>query len=146
MPKVFDSRKSDFAAERAELMELLSPEEYEAAKTNTLNAHYTDFSLVKGIWQGMRELGFDGGNVLEPGCGSGNFIGAAQQNAAARAERLHAAAAATDLATAHRTQRQAEARQAARKALQALPSPSDIQAAYTPPAPTQPRPRRGLGR
>lgn len=77
VPKVFDTRKSDFAAERAELLELFSPEEYEAAKTNTLNAHYTDFSLVQGVWEGMRGLGFEGGNVLEPGCGSGNFIGAA---------------------------------------------------------------------
>ncbi|MFE1400367.1 SNF2-related protein [Nocardiopsis dassonvillei] len=77
VPKVFDARSSEFAAERAELLELFSPEEYEAAKTNTLNAHYTDFSLVQGVWEGMRGLGFEGGNVLEPGCGSGNFIGAA---------------------------------------------------------------------
>ncbi len=75
VPNVFDARKSEFTAERAELMELLSAEGYEAAKTNTLNAHYTDAQLVRAIWQGMRDLGFEGGNVLEPGCGSGNFIG-----------------------------------------------------------------------
>ncbi|WP_160050116.1 MULTISPECIES: SNF2-related protein [unclassified Nocardiopsis] len=75
VPKVFDERSNDLAPERAELLELLSPEEYEAAKANTLTAYYTDADLVQGIWTGMRELGFEGGNVLEPGCGSGNFIG-----------------------------------------------------------------------
>ncbi len=77
VPGVFD--KDEFAAERAELMELLSPQEYQAARTNTLNAHYTDAALVQAIWQGMHDLGFAGGNVLEPGCGSGNFVGFAPE-------------------------------------------------------------------
>ena len=53
---------------------LLIPAELAAAARNTLNAHYTDASLVQAIWAGIRQLGFTGGRVLEPGCGSGNFI------------------------------------------------------------------------
>ncbi|MGI5122754.1 DEAD/DEAH box helicase family protein [Marinactinospora thermotolerans] len=75
VPQVFDNDNPDFAIERAELRELLSITEYRAAARTTLNAHYTDAALVSAIWDGMRELGFSGGNVLEPGCGSGNFIG-----------------------------------------------------------------------
>lgn len=86
---------------------------------------------------------------------------ATHRDAVGRADRLHTVALAADLATAHRAQRQAEARQAARKALQALPSPSDLQVAFAPLPPTQPhtpqhihrplpptqpRPRRGLSR
>lgn len=59
------------------LRSLLSDEEWKAARRTTINAHYTDPSLVTAIWQGARGLGFDGGRVLEPGCGSGLFIGAA---------------------------------------------------------------------
>ncbi|WP_159398758.1 UvrD-helicase domain-containing protein [Streptomyces sp. MJM8645] len=66
-----------FAGERAELRALLDDSEWAAAQKNTLNAHYTDQSLVDAVWQAMGALGFDGGNVLEPGSGSGNFIGAA---------------------------------------------------------------------
>ncbi|KOX13687.1 DEAD/DEAH box helicase family protein [Nocardiopsis sp. NRRL B-16309] len=77
VPQVFDNDNPDFASERAELRELLSTAEYGAAARTTLNAHYTDAALVSAIWDGMRELGFTGGNVLEPGCGSGNFIGLA---------------------------------------------------------------------
>lgn len=75
VPKVFDERSAELAAERAELLELLSPQEYQAAKTTTLTAYYTDADLVQAIWKGLHDLGFEGGNVLEPGCGSGNFIG-----------------------------------------------------------------------
>ncbi len=46
-----------------------------AAARSTLNAHYTDAALVQAIWAVANQLGFDGGLVLEPGCGSGNFIG-----------------------------------------------------------------------
>ncbi|MFK0295636.1 helicase-related protein [Streptomyces sp. NPDC090442] len=70
-----------FAAERAAVRELLSDEEWTAAKANVLNAHYTDAKLVQPLWDLVRELGFDGGNVLEPGSGSGNFIGTAPDGA-----------------------------------------------------------------
>ncbi|MFE1289641.1 DEAD/DEAH box helicase family protein [Streptomyces sp. NPDC058751] len=70
-----------FAEERAAVRELLNDEEWAAARANTLNAHYTDHELVQPLWNLVRELGFDGGNVLEPGSGSGNFIGSAPENA-----------------------------------------------------------------
>ncbi|MFC5886857.1 UvrD-helicase domain-containing protein [Kitasatospora aburaviensis] len=70
-------RWKSFAGERAELRTLLDDGEWAAAQKNVLNAHYTDQSLVDAVWQAMEALGFDGGNVLEPGSGSGNFIGAA---------------------------------------------------------------------
>ena len=86
VPGVFESRTNHpdyarFAQQRAELRELLSPEEYAAAELTTLNAHYTDAAYVRAIWDAVRELGFDGGTVLEPGCGSGNFIGLAPPQA-----------------------------------------------------------------
>src|SRR5260370_21182904 len=52
-----------------------------AARRNTLNAHYTDAALVKAMWTAVRALGFGGGRVLEPGCGSGNFIAFAPDGA-----------------------------------------------------------------
>ncbi|MEU0156391.1 hypothetical protein [Micromonospora fulviviridis] len=86
VPGVFESRTNHpdyarFAQQRAELRELLSPQEYTAAELTTLNAHYTDAAYVRAIWEAVRELGFDGGAVLEPGCGSGNFIGLAPPHA-----------------------------------------------------------------
>lgn len=82
VPGVFEARTNHpnyarFAAERAELRELLSAAEYAAAELTTLNAHYTDAAYVQAIWDAVQGLGFDGGIVLEPGCGSGNFIGLA---------------------------------------------------------------------
>lgn len=86
VPGVFEARTNHpdytrFAEQRAELRELLSPEEYAAAERTVLNAHYTDATYVQAIWSAVRELGFDGGMVLEPGCGSGNFIGLAPAEA-----------------------------------------------------------------
>ncbi|WP_165942567.1 helicase-related protein [Micromonospora sp. KC721] len=83
---VFEARTNHpnyarFAEQRAELRELLSPAEYAAAERTVLNAHYTDVAYVQAIWDAVRKLGFDGGAVLEPGCGSGNFIGLAPATA-----------------------------------------------------------------
>lgn len=66
---------------RRELQALLSPDDYEAALQNTLNAHYTDAALVRAMWQGLQQMGFTGGDVLEAGCGTGNFIGFAPDGA-----------------------------------------------------------------
>lgn len=85
VPAVFDARAADFerfAWARAELRELLSATEYAAAERSTINAHYTDASYVTAIWEAAEELGFRGGNVLEPGCGSGNFLAFAPAGAA----------------------------------------------------------------
>ena len=54
---------------------MLDEDEYRAAARNTLNAHYTDAAFVQAIWAGVQRLGFEGGRVLEAGCGGGNFIG-----------------------------------------------------------------------
>ncbi len=72
---MFDSTRSEFAWARAELATLLTPQELAAAARSTLNAHYTDAALVQAMWSAAQRLGFDGGPVLEPGSGSGNFIG-----------------------------------------------------------------------
>jgi DNA primase catalytic core len=77
--QLFD--KDEYAADRAELQRLLTPEQYMAARRSTTNAHYTDGMLAASIWDGLQRLGFDGGEVLEPGCGSGHFIGLAPDSA-----------------------------------------------------------------
>ncbi len=82
IPHIFDPARKEWEAERAELRSLVSDEDYAAARRTTLNAHYTDAGLVQAMWEGMRELGFAGGNILEPGCGSGHFIGFAPQEMA----------------------------------------------------------------
>jgi N12 class adenine-specific DNA methylase len=81
VPEVFDDSRDEFAWAREQLAGLLSPAELAAARRNTINAHYTDADLVKVIWTGARQLGFESGRVLEPGCGSGNFIGFAPAGA-----------------------------------------------------------------
>ncbi|KIF04136.1 hypothetical protein PL81_20180 [Streptomyces sp. RSD-27] len=81
-PQVFvPNPKPEFEPLQKKLRALLTDEEWEAAEGNTLNAHYTDPSMVQAVWKAVRELGFDGGNVLEPGSGSGNFIGHAPEGA-----------------------------------------------------------------
>lgn len=81
VPQVFDDGESRFAHVRAGLRELLSPDEFAAASRNTLNAHYTDASLVRTVWDAVVALGFEAGTVLKPGCGSGAFIGFAPPSA-----------------------------------------------------------------
>lgn len=81
IPQVFDPTNDAWADERAQLRQVLSQEEFEAARRTTINAHYTDAAIVEAMWDAMRELGFDGGRVLEPGSGAGTFIGMAPQNA-----------------------------------------------------------------
>jgi N12 class adenine-specific DNA methylase len=61
--------------EAAELKELLTPEEYAEAAASTQYAHYTAPEVVSAMWDGMRRMGFNGGRVLEPGMGVGNFFG-----------------------------------------------------------------------
>ena len=81
VPEVFDDRRDEFAWARGQLAGLLSPAEMVAARRNTLNAHYTDAAIVKAMWTAVRALGFERGRVLEPGCGSGNFIAFAPDGA-----------------------------------------------------------------
>ena len=81
VPEVFDDSRTEFAQAREQLTGLLTPEELAAAARSTLNAHYTDAALVQAMWTAATRLGFEGGQVLEPGCGSGNFIGFAPPTA-----------------------------------------------------------------
>ena len=71
----FDPSKTAWAKEYAELKELLTPEEYEAARASTLNAHYTSPIVIRAIYGAVEQMGFRTGNILEPSCGVGNFFG-----------------------------------------------------------------------
>ena len=71
----FDPDKPAWAAEYAELKELLTPEEYEAARASTLNAHYTSPTVIRAVYEAVERMGFRTGNILEPSCGVGNFFG-----------------------------------------------------------------------
>ena len=71
----FDPDKPAWAAEYAELKELLTPEEYEAARASTLNAHYTSPTVIRAVYEAVEQMGFRTGNILEPSMGVGNFFG-----------------------------------------------------------------------
>ncbi len=79
LPEVFDDTRPEYGAEREELRGLLSDSERNAARKNTLNAHYTDARAVQAMWKAVQDLGVTDGRVLEPGSGSGNFIGFAPE-------------------------------------------------------------------
>lgn len=72
---VFAEHKPEWKAERQQLSDLLSAEEYAAARASTLNAHYTSKDVIDGMWQALDHLGFAGGRALEPSSGVGHFIG-----------------------------------------------------------------------
>ncbi|AEV86815.1 F-box DNA helicase protein 1 [Actinoplanes sp. SE50] len=74
IPAALDDQKPQYAWVRQELAQLLDEREMAAAKRTVINAHYTDAALVQVIWDAVTDLGFAGGQVLEPGCGSGNFL------------------------------------------------------------------------
>ena len=76
LANAFDERKAEWSKEFKELKELLTEEEYNLARGSTLNAHYTDISVIKAMYDGLSKLGFDGGRMLEPSSGVGNFVGA----------------------------------------------------------------------
>lgn len=84
LPGVFKEPPPDktYAAAQETLRTLLNPAEYAAARRTTRNAHYTDAGYVSAIWDAMEALGFDGGEVLEPGSGSGTFMGLVPDNIA----------------------------------------------------------------
>ena len=75
IPEVFDESKSEWSKEYAELKALLTPEEYEAARGSTLNAHYTSPAVIRAIYEAVGGMGFEGGRILEPSMGVGNFFG-----------------------------------------------------------------------
>ena len=71
----FDPEKPAWALEYAQLKELLTPEEYAAARSSTLNAHYTSPTVIQAIYEAVDCMGFETGNILEPSMGVGNFFG-----------------------------------------------------------------------
>ena len=71
----FDPDKPAWAAEYVELKELLTPEEYAAARASTLNAHYTSPTVIRAVYEAVERMGFRTGNILEPSMGVGNFFG-----------------------------------------------------------------------
>ena len=71
----FDPGKDSWAKEYAELKGLLSEDEYSAARSSTLNAHYTSPTVIRGIYDAVERMGFRSGNILEPSMGVGNFFG-----------------------------------------------------------------------
>lgn len=73
-PREDGSVAKGWEKEAQQLKELLTPEEYRAAESSTRNAHYTSTEVVNAIWDIAKRLGFEGGNVLEPSVGAGNFI------------------------------------------------------------------------
>lgn len=81
VPGVFDATDDRFQTEREQLRELLTQSEYNAASRTVLNAHYTQGEYVWPMWDTLLEMGFTGGQVLEPGCGAGSFIAQAPNRA-----------------------------------------------------------------
>ena len=71
----FDPGKDSWAKEYAELKGLLSEDEYAAARSSTLNAHYTSPMVIRSIYDAVEKMGFQSGNILEPSMGVGNFFG-----------------------------------------------------------------------
>ncbi|MBD8129221.1 SEL1-like repeat protein [Pantoea agglomerans] len=76
IPQVFDATNTDWEKEYARLSELLTADEYEAARSSTLNAHYTSGEVIDGLYSGLKRLGVsDGVRILEPASGIGHFAG-----------------------------------------------------------------------
>ncbi len=81
VPELFDRRSDTYVRQREHLLDVLGPDAYHGAEASILNAHYTDPAISAAMWQAVAEAGFTGGRVLEPGCGSGTFIGLAPADA-----------------------------------------------------------------
>ncbi len=75
LPDAFDESKASWSEEYQELKDLLTKEEYAAARESTLNAHYTQPVIIESMYQVLQNLGFEKGNILEPSMGVGNFFG-----------------------------------------------------------------------
>lgn len=75
IPQAFDPEKSDWKKEYDELQELLTGDEYRAARSSTLNAHYTKPEIIRSMYEVLERMGFQGGSILEPSMGTGNFFG-----------------------------------------------------------------------
>ena len=75
IPQAFEESNSSWANEYLELKNTLSPEEYSAARASTLNAFYTSPTVIRSMYEVLENMGLKQGNILEPSCGVGNFMG-----------------------------------------------------------------------
>jgi N12 class adenine-specific DNA methylase len=75
IPQVFDGKDGSWSSEYLDLKEHLSSGDYETARATTLNAHYTSPIVIKSMYKALENMGFESGNILEPSCGIGNFMG-----------------------------------------------------------------------
>jgi N12 class adenine-specific DNA methylase/SAM-dependent methyltransferase len=75
MPQVFDVDSTSWSNEQIRLSEILSDEEHRSARATTINAHYTAPVVIRAMYVAAQRFGFSGGNILEPACGIGHFIG-----------------------------------------------------------------------
>ena len=75
IPQAFDERADGWQKEFLELRQLLTDEEYGQARGSTLNAFYTSPTVIKAMYEALEKMGLNGGNLLEPSCGVGNFMG-----------------------------------------------------------------------
>ena len=75
IPQAFDEKNADWTKEYAELKSLLPADEYSEARASTLNAFYTSPTVIKAMYEALSNMGLSKGNVLEPSCGVGNFMG-----------------------------------------------------------------------
>lgn len=75
IPEAFDERAGAWHTEYAMLKNILTPEEYESARESTLTAFYTPPTVIKAVYKAMEQMGFREGNILEPSCGIGHFMG-----------------------------------------------------------------------
>ena len=80
IPEAFDERAGSWQSEYTMLKNILTPEEYAAARESTLTAFYTPPEVITAIYKAMEQMGFREGNLLEPSCGIGNFIGMLPQS------------------------------------------------------------------
>mgnify|MGYP000054941184 FL=1 len=75
IPQAFDEKNADWSKEYAELKSLLPADEYSEVRASTLNAFYTSPTVIKAMYEALSNMGLSKGNVLEPSCGVGNFMG-----------------------------------------------------------------------
>ncbi len=87
IPQAFDPDNKDWSNEYAQLKELLTDDEYMAARRSTMNAHFTSPIIINAIYEGLANIGFESGKILEPAMGIGNFFGAMPENM--RGSELH---------------------------------------------------------
>ena len=83
IPNAFDKNNAEWASEYRELYDTLTPEEYDAARSSTLNAFYTSPTVINAMYEALGNMGLKQGNILEPSCGVGNFMGLIPESMAA---------------------------------------------------------------